>query len=357
MFAVHVGPDSVVNIFISRDTALFVMLAGVSIALLSGGRNLPYGLAAKRAAVRIAVRAVLLVPLGLLLAALGTDIDIILTFYGAYFLLALPALRLRPRTLAVLAAVLAVFGPLASYALRSRFWPSGPNTDADELHVSTFTSLFLVGAYPVFSYMPFVFAGMAVGRLDLRRPDIAVRLLAVGAVSALVGYGGSWLALHPFGGLGHILASVPASSRGLSAGELFDEMNGTVPTTDPAWLLTSAAHSGTPFWIAGTGGLALIVLGGCLLLTRGSSVPSAAVAPLANLGAMVLTAYSLQIVAIAIFKNGYDDSVAWLELAVLSGLMLLLARLWRQRSRRGPLETLLHVCSTKTAQAVVPAQG
>lgn len=174
----------------------------------------------------------------------------------------------------------------------------------------------------------------------------------------MLGYGGSWLALHPLGGLGHILASVPASSRGLSADQLFDGVDGVVPTTNPAWLLTSAVHSGTPFWIAGAGGVALIVLGGCLLLIRGGGVHGV-VKPLADLGATALSAYSLQIVAIAVFRSNedHDGAAAWLELVVLSGLILLLATAWRQRlSRRGPLETLLHVGSTRTAQAVAPAE-
>src|SRR5512143_1393720 len=111
----------------------------------------------------------------------------------------------------------------------------------------------------------------------------------------------------------------------------------------PAWLLTSAVHSGTPFWIAGAGGVALIVLGGCLLLTNGGRGRSPAVTPLADVGAMALSAYSLQIVAVAVFGSNedHDGAAGWLELALLSVVTVLLATAWRQRlSRRGPLETL-----------------
>lgn len=109
---------------------LFVVLAGVSIALLSGGTNPARGEGAHRAVTRIAVRAVLLAPLGLLLTALGTDVEVILTYYALFFLLALPALRLRTRALVSLAAMLAVLGPLASYLLHAQFWPVGLLTRA-----------------------------------------------------------------------------------------------------------------------------------------------------------------------------------------------------------------------------------
>lgn len=371
MFAAHVGPDPQAGGFGSvleiaqGAAALFALLAGVSIALLSGGCTPAAGRAGHRAATRIAVRAALLVPLGLVLTALGTDIDIILTFYGVYFLLALPALRRRAGMLAALAGALAVLAPLASYALRAHFWPIGPNTAAEDLDFGNVTSLhglailLFLGAYPAITYMPFVLGGMAVGRLDLRKPATARRLIAIGGALTVLGYGGSWLALHPLGGLARLLASVPSPDRGLSADQLFGGLDGVVPTTSPAWLLTSAVHSGTPFWIAGAGGIALIVLGCCLLLTRPPGRGRAAVAtmPVADLGAMALTAYSLQIVAIALFDDNYDGAAAWIELALFSGAALLLATTWRRRlAERGPLETLLHVSSTKTAQVLVPAR-
>ena len=43
---------------------------------------------------------------------------IIINFYGVYFLLALPLVRLRARTLAIIASVLAVAGPLLAFGLR-----------------------------------------------------------------------------------------------------------------------------------------------------------------------------------------------------------------------------------------------
>lgn len=128
MFAVHLGPDpsdggvaSLLQIAPGRAQALFILLSGVSIALLSGGRNPAAGQAMAGAVTRIVVRAVLLVPLGLLLTALGTDISVILTYYALFFLLALPAIRLPARRLAALAAGLTLLAPLVSFLLRASF--------------------------------------------------------------------------------------------------------------------------------------------------------------------------------------------------------------------------------------------
>jgi hypothetical protein len=81
-----------------RASALFAVLAGVSLALISGGSR-PERSA--RIAAGIAVRALTIALIGLVLGELPTTIAIILTYYGALFLLGLPFDFLRWRTLAV----------------------------------------------------------------------------------------------------------------------------------------------------------------------------------------------------------------------------------------------------------------
>ena len=57
--------------------------------------------------------------------------------------------------------------------------------------------LLLTGAYPVLTWMPFLLAGMAIGRLGPVRSSGP--LIAGGPVGALVGYRGSWLAVDVLG--------------------------------------------------------------------------------------------------------------------------------------------------------------
>src|SRR5690606_34432144 len=108
------------SLFGGRAAALFALLAGLSLAFSSGGRTPHRGrdLTATRAG--LVVRALLIAALGLAInqlmpspaPALG-----ILVYYGAFFLLAVPLLGLRRRTLAAAAGLFAVLGPVLVHVL------------------------------------------------------------------------------------------------------------------------------------------------------------------------------------------------------------------------------------------------
>ena len=179
-------PDSTVQALVSgRSAALFAVLAGITTALLSGGSRPPSGPGMRERRLRITVRALLLFGIGLLLSALDVPVKEILTAYGALFLLALPLLRMRPRPLALAAAVAAVTGPVLSYVLRSTVL--GPGGAGETLAPGDLTSvaglghglvvLTVTGVYPLLTWLPFLLAGMAGGgpppRAAARRPDCA----------------------------------------------------------------------------------------------------------------------------------------------------------------------------------------
>ncbi|HEY6793868.1 MAG TPA: helix-turn-helix domain-containing protein, partial [Kineosporiaceae bacterium] len=109
-------------------------------------------------------------------------IAVILAFYGVYFLLALPLVRLRARTLAIIAAVLAAVAPQAAFGVSSLLL-SGDVVDRinaydplERLGGNGLLSLLLNGFYPASTWMPFVIAGMALGRLDLAARAVQRRL-------------------------------------------------------------------------------------------------------------------------------------------------------------------------------------
>ena len=82
-----------------RASALFAVLAGVSLALMTGRRRPVHGRDRLRASAGLAVRAVLIAVLGFALAGLDSGLAIILTYYGVLFLLGLPFVGLRaPRS-------------------------------------------------------------------------------------------------------------------------------------------------------------------------------------------------------------------------------------------------------------------
>jgi len=358
MYAVHLGPNPLdgggavwFKPFEGHSAALFAVLAGVSIALMSGGRRPKQGRASTRVALRLATRAPLLVALGLLLTSLGTGYMVILAYYGACFLLAIPWLRCRARTLAVAALVTAVVMPLVSFAVRSVFAPRDLVFEAPDVSWADFTTwpglghaavvLLLTGTFPAVTLMAYLFAGMAIGRLDLRSPVVARRLCFGGAALALGAYGASWVATRVFGGLEAVYRSLEpaAASYEMSPETLLhlDEswIHGTPPTTTWAWELLSSGASCTPFDLLVSIGIAASVIGGCLVL------PPRLLRPLADLGGRALSAYVLHFVAIWLIWDSADDGpdvFALTHFVVFSVVALIASVAWRRWIGRGPLE-------------------
>src|SRR4051812_47891443 len=101
MMTAHVGPDDhgpvppggFAQLADGRPAALFVLLAGLSLALLSGAADPVAGTRLVQARVRILVRALLLFALGELLVVLGTPVVVILPTYGLLFALGCVVLR------------------------------------------------------------------------------------------------------------------------------------------------------------------------------------------------------------------------------------------------------------------------
>jgi uncharacterized membrane protein YeiB len=357
MFAAHAMPPTAwpSALAAGRAAALFAVLAGVSIALLSGGSQPFDGTRMRGSRVRIAVRAVLLFLLGIALTTLQVPAMVILAFYGVLFLLSIPLLRLRAGALAILAAVLAIGAPLLSFALRSGmeinqlgYAPNFGDFGSAEGLWTVFHGLLLTGAYPVLTWLPFLLIGMALGRLDL----LAVRgkLIASGMGLGILGYGGSWVAMNVFGGEESLLSTLPAGLPPEILDAVMSSSLGTAPTTSAAWLLTASAHSGTPFEIIGAGGVAIAVIGLCLFGQRLRRL----LLPISSVGALALTSYAGHLLALKAFgpdqlgrMSAENPYLPWL---VLVAATMLITTTWRVLLHRGPLEWALHHASTAPAR-------
>ena len=101
-----------------RSSALFAVLAGVSIALMTGRTAPVRGRDRRSAAAGLTVRALIIAAIGLVLELLGSGIAVILTYYGVLFLLGLPFLGLRARALVGLGTLCALAAPVFSYLLK-----------------------------------------------------------------------------------------------------------------------------------------------------------------------------------------------------------------------------------------------
>ncbi|WNZ13970.1 DUF418 domain-containing protein [Streptomyces sp. 11x1] len=365
MYAAHVGPEPanggplgfVMELARGRSSALFALLAGFTLVLITGRPHPRTGRAGRQAVARMVIRSLVLIVLGFALTALDTDVDVILAFYGLTFLAVLPFHRLRVRTLALLAAAGALVMPQVMYGVRLSIedgdWadaivatdPLARVSDTDGLMELLFT-----GEYPVLTWMSFMLAGMAVARLDLTCAAVRTRLTAAGGALTVLGYGGSWLALRL---VPHARATVAAAADGDGAASAWwsDTVGYLVDDTPAAWLLVGAPHSQTTFSILGNTGVALLVV--VLCVTAVDRLPRCArlARPVCAVGMTALTAYVLHILAIREFGMEEETGPALLDLFLYSAVALLLATAWTRWFRRGPLEHLLHV-STLPARHV-----
>ncbi|MCF1506662.1 DUF418 domain-containing protein [Streptomyces glomeratus] len=343
MFAAHVGPDpsrgGVVGFLMElahgRSSALFALLAGFAVVLITGRQVPKTGRAGRQAVAKVIIRAVILLAVGSALTMSGTPVDVILAFYGLYFLLVLPLYRLGAGPLAALAAgtalvfpqLLYVLTPLVGGAPRAAGEPDG------------LVSLLFTGSYPALTWIPFVLAGMAVARLDLASAAVRARIAVTGVVLAVVGYAGSWLALHLVPGALDAIAASGSDGAALSA--WWSDRAG-YPTGDTAaWLLAASPHSETTLSIVANTGVAITVLAACLAAMDVLPRLRRAATPVIAVGSMSLSAYVAHLVAIRLLDI---EELPGSPLHVLLGFIVavgVFATVWSRFFRRGPLEWLM----------------
>ncbi|MFT4234974.1 MAG: heparan-alpha-glucosaminide N-acetyltransferase domain-containing protein [Microbacterium sp.] len=290
-----------------NSSILFATLAGVSIALVTGGQAPVARDRAGTARGRIALRAVCIWLIGVLLLGLGTPIYIILPAYGILYLVALPVLRWRAPALFAAALVTAVAGPFLVYAIN--LWPGWSTQGGTLLEELTGWH------YPWVLWAAFVFCGMGIGRLNLRDVQVAGGLAVIGLI----------LASRIYGRLRVRLEGEPQSG-----------LLGTVFSAEP--------HSSSLLESLGSGGFAMLVIAVCLLIClrrapRPVAIPVRIITwPLRALGAMPLTAYTLQVVVWAVMQATVGDPRYFPTFWPLTLAMLAFCTLWALLVGRGPLE-------------------
>lgn len=362
MYIVHIGPplsatDGVGSwvryLADGHSSVLFATLAGFSLMLIVGRREPKTGLAGRQAKARIAIRAAVLLVLGTALAMEYGGV-IILAFYGVYFLLALPLVRLRAGTLALIAAGLALVTPQMAFALKALLSESvqqsvnayDPLKALSDVGV---LDLLLTRFYPALTWMPFVVAGMTLARLDLPAPAVQWRLAALGAALTVAAYGTSLLLAGK-----DALASMAEGGKPSAGPKPASFGSGSFEAQGAASdLLTAGPHSGTTFDIIGSVGIAILVIVVTTVLMDRLPLLRRLAKPIIAVGAMSLTAYVGHFVVQSVvdMPTGESSQVSWLPVLTFILGAIVFAALWSRFFRRGPLESLLSA-STKLAKYV-----
>ncbi|MDN4476776.1 heparan-alpha-glucosaminide N-acetyltransferase domain-containing protein [Demequina sp. SYSU T00192] len=290
-----------------RPSALFAVLAGVTIALMlarAGGRDDARAVRHTRA--RVATRAGLLVVLGLVLAELSTGVDIILVNLGLMMLLAIPLLRVPSWALLGIAGVAFAFGRIAVEAVRpGGWWEAAPV-------VGRLWSLH----YPALAWIGYVLLGVVVGRLALRTARTQALLVGLG-----------------------LMAAAGAALVRIVAGD--GAVTGLV------------AHSYTPVEMAHNAGVAVAVIGAsCWAAPRARALLS----PVEAVGAMALSAYVLQVLVIWVVGTEMVYEPSNVALVALELVLLATAWGWRRAGMgQGPLERVLTAASNAAGDVAVRA--
>ena len=294
-----------------RAMPLFVLLGGVGVTLLVSRSKTPDA--------DLLTRAVVLLPLGLLVQHHSVAIAVILQYYAVFFLLAIGLRRLSDAGLLVTAVVTTIVGGITFQTIGTDRSSTLGWEGVDELP-GVFWALTINGYYPVLPTIAVFAVGMWLGRRRLDDPSVVRNIIGGGMVLAVVGYLG-----------GRRLVDV------LDAGPWTDGEG-----FEASRLLDAAGHSQMPAWVIGSTGTSLVALGLCLLAARR---PTRLLTPFVVLGQMALSYYVFQVVIHDRWWPRTESSQLQeysYSAALLVGFVLV-AMLWRRYLGRGPLERLLRV--------------
>ncbi|WP_199830271.1 DUF418 domain-containing protein [Streptomyces viridochromogenes] len=370
MYIVHIAPmpsagDNVGSwvYFLAegRSSALFATLAGFSLMLIAGRREPKTGLAGRQAKARIAIRAVILLALGTVLAMEYGDI-IILAYYGVYFLLALLLVRLSAKTLAIIAAGIALVMPQLAFVLK--MWLSDSVQQSinaydplEKLSTVGVLDLLLTGLYPTITWLAFVIAGMALARLDLTAASVQRRLAALGAGLTVGAYGlamllGGTSAVLSFRGGGGPSSGSGAGSMGSGPGAGSMGSGSGGPVQSASDLLGAVSHTGTTFDTIGCLGVAILVIVGATVAIDRLPRLRRLAKPVIAVGTMSLTAYVGHFLAQSAWPaSGAGTTKSWVPVITYVLGAIVFAAIWSRFFRRGPLEYLLNA-ATKPAKYI-----
>lgn len=378
------SPQALLGFAHGHSSILFATIAGVSLALMSGGSHRFEGRELASARLHILGRVIVLLILSGLLEIIPSSVSVILASYAMWFILALPMLRWRPRTLFIVAGSLAVVGLLAAQSINYLIFTLGGKLTSSAESFMPF--LLVASVYPALAWMPFVLAGLGIGRCGLSNVAALKRFAVVG-VAMFVAFAAPFIiqaqSLAPLFGTNTLSPSAgsdkAANTDCLSKDKMglesctwaeyerqartftdedwaiydslmskkYPEVDEDAPKKEPrdrspeapkpnlAALWSLEPHSGSPFEVLSSGGLAIAIVSGLVLLGR-ASWTRFALWPLTGVGAMSLTAYVAHIVVLAAGGDAAEASNKFALLLIVA--LVACCALWLRFFDSGPLE-------------------
>lgn len=359
MFAVHMlpaahddgTPTASWTLFAGNAASLFAVLAGVSLSFGSGGDSPAMGKAMNRSRVNIAVRGIILLLIGLAINAWGLGAFDILPYFAVMFLLGIPLLPLRARSLFTIGTVMVLLCPVLRYLLHRQAvdLPRVPNPTALTLvenPLGFLPTLTVTGVYPAMTWIGLVCLGMGLGRLRLHHSNPRMVLIVAGATVMLLTYVLNFLLVIRLGGYERVREAFPGRSADAVDDFIVYGPTGPLPTESPWWLLTAGPHANTTFSMAIGAGFAFIAIGLFIALARWT----APIRFLVDLGRMPMTIYILHLVTLAPLSAVMGEIPLFLTEAAAA---LVVSAIWMRIAKRGPVEGF----TTAVTRAVTSVLG
>lgn len=347
-------PSLAWSLFAGRSAALFALLTGVTLALMTG-RDKPHtGARWRSSAVSLLIRAAVIFSLGLGLNHLDLPVYNILPYYGLLFLLAIPFTRLGAARSFLAAAVIAVAGPVMLHLINSgvsyEVLPLPTFTDLAYAPTDTLLSLLSGGTYPAITWLAFLLVGMGLGRLRLADLGVQIHLMVTGAALAVAAPVISGLLLGQAGGWRRLAAAVDGTGleTALSIDRFGPEDGEPLPTSSWWWLAVDGPHTNTPLSILAGVGFGLLMVGVFLIIT---TVAEQALTPLIAAGSMTLTFYTAHLVTMSLIDTSAQPTL-WFLLQI--GAAGFLATCWYVTAGRGPLERIVSFLAKLPARTPAP---
>ncbi len=361
-------PTWVAEVFSGRASALFAVLAGVSLSLATGGPRPVAGEERLARSAGLLTRFLLLGAVGLALGEVDSGLAVILVNYAVLLALGLLVLGWSAGALALLAAALSLVTPVLLWWLRPGLPPRGfdsPSVSQLEQPSLLVSEVLFTGYYPVLVWTAYLAVGMALGRTDLRgmRSRTLALLGAAAAATAVLAEIVSDRLLARDGvarALDRDLYRFLDRDQEATLAEIRRQVDGGMFGQTPVdgawqWLLVSAPHSSTTPDLLRTGGSAVAVIVAALLLVRLLGPGSTrGLAVLTGAGAATFTFYTLHVLMTSdLLPPGPDDrgTVVQYAVVVLLGAALALV------GRRGPAEAVMVAAARLVERAVRPGSG
>ncbi|WP_370238936.1 heparan-alpha-glucosaminide N-acetyltransferase domain-containing protein [Nocardioides sp.] len=361
-------PTWVAEVLSGRASALFALLAGVSLSLMTGGPRPLRGEARVARSAGLLVRALAVGLLGLVLGGVDSGVAVILVNYAVLLAIGVLLVGYSARLLAVLCLLATLVTPVLLWWVRPGLPPRGydsPSIEGLEEPGRLVSEVLFTGYYPVLVWSAYLLAGMALGRLDLRRvPGRVLGLVAVAA--ALVAATAELVSDRLLAREGTVrrldrdlwlLVGRDDEEALARLHRLIDTgLYGQTPVDGAwQWLLVSAPHSSTTLDLLRTGGVALAVVALLVWALRALDGPGRSlVAVLTGAGAMTLTLYTLHVLMSSDLlppAEGRQGTVVQVGVVVVAGAVVALL------GRRGPLEGMVALAARGTERLVRGPSG